>query len=180
MVSVVPPSNAPSAVTRARNATAAELRDIGLFGALPENILEHLASSLEVLDAPPGTHLFREGDAGDSMYVVLQGDIEVVKHSRTGQEARMAVLGPRDWVGEMSIIDVQRRSATVIAASPARLLRITPADLDRLYRIDVKAYALIVLNIAREMSRRLRVADGMMADLIANMDGWVQRRGPAA
>lgn len=162
--------------TSSRPVTAGDLREIGLFGALSDGVLEHLAESLEIVEVPPGNVLFREGDPGEAMYVVLQGDIEVQKSSRHGNDVRVAVLGPRDWFGEMSIIDVQRRSATVTAASPATLIRITPTDLDRLYRVDVKAYALIVLNIAREMSRRLRVADGMMADMIANMDAWVQKR----
>lgn len=153
-----------------------ELRNIGIFGALPENVLDHLCATLQVLEVPPGTYLFREDDAADCMFVVLQGDMEVLKKSKSGTEARVAVLGPRDWFGEMSIIDVQSRSASVMSVSPARLIRMTASDLDRLYRFDVKAYALIVLNIAREMSRRLRVADGMMADLIANMDGWVKKR----
>jgi CRP/FNR family transcriptional regulator, cyclic AMP receptor protein len=153
-----------------------ELRNIGIFGALPENVLEHLSATLQVIDVPPGTYLFREDDQADCMFVVLQGDMEVLKKSKSGTEARVAVLGPRDWFGEMSIIDVQARSASVMSVSPARLIRMTASDLDRLYRFDVKAYALIVLNIAREMSRRLRVADGMMADLIANMDYWVKKK----
>jgi CRP/FNR family cyclic AMP-dependent transcriptional regulator len=159
-----------------KRVTAAELREIGLFGALSEPVLEDLAGSLEVIEVPPGTYLFREGDLGDAMYVVLQGDIEIEKASKNGSEVRVAVLGPRDWFGEMSIIDVQKRSATVLAASPATLIRITPRDLDRLYRTDVKTYALIILNMAREMSRRLRVADGMMADMVANPDSWIWRR----
>jgi len=61
------------------------------------------------------------------------------------------------------------RSATVRALAPARLLRLSAQDLDTLYRKDMKAYAIIVLNIAREMSRRLRVADGILADLMANL-----------
>lgn len=155
---------------------AADLRNIGLFGALPEAVLEHLASTLEVIEVPPGTYLFREEDSADCMFVLLQGDVEVLKRSKGGTDTRVAVLGSRDWFGEMSIVDVQPRSATVLSVSPARLIRISAADLDRLYRHDVKAYALIVLNIAREMSRRLRVADGMMAELIANMDGWIRKR----
>jgi CRP/FNR family transcriptional regulator, cyclic AMP receptor protein len=165
-----------SRLPSSRHATPVELREIGLFGALSDAVLEHLSDTLEVVEVPAGTMLFREGDLGEAMYVVLQGDIEVQKGSRHGEHVRVAVLGPRDWFGEMSIIDVQRRSATVTAASPATLIRVTPMDLDRLYRVDVKAYALIVLNIAREMSRRLRVADGMMAEMIANMDSWVKKR----
>jgi CRP/FNR family transcriptional regulator, cyclic AMP receptor protein len=148
---------------------AADLRNIGLFGALPDNVLDHLASTLEVIEVGPGTYLFREGEPANCMFVVLQGDMEVLKKSKTGSSARVAVLGPNDWFGEMGVIDVQARSASVMTVSPSRLIRMTSADLDGLYRFDVKSYALIVLNIAREMSRRLRVADGILADLIANV-----------
>lgn len=154
-----------------------ELRNFGLFGAMPEAVLEHLAEHLKVEVFLPGSFVFREGDQANCMFVVLQGDMEVLKHSKTGSDARVAVLGPGDWFGEMGVIDVQPRSASVMTVSPARLVRISAADLDRLYRYDVKAYAIIVLNIAREMSRRLRVADGILADLIANVvDGYAKSR----
>lgn len=160
--------------------TPAELRNIGLFGALTEAALEHLAEHLAVVDAEPGHVLFREGEPGDEMYVVLHGDIEVLKKSKGGKDSCVAVLGPRDWFGDMSIVDVQPRSATVRALSPARLLRVGASDLEALYRYDVKAYALVVLNVAREMSRRLRVADGILADLIANVfDGYLSRGNTA-
>lgn len=145
------------------------LRNIGLFGALPDTALEHLAAHLQVIDFEPGSYVFREGDHGNCMYVVMQGDMEVMKKAKSGTDIRVAVLGPGDWFGEMAVIDVQSRSATVLAASPSRLMKISAPDLDRLYRFDVKSYALIVLNIAREMSRRLRVADGILADLITNV-----------
>lgn len=147
--------------------TATELRNIGLFGALPERALQHLSNSLNMSEVGPGTYLLREGELGNFMYVVLHGDVEVLKKSKMGADAQVALLGPGDWFGEMSIIDVQPRSASILTVSPARLLKVTAADLDRLYRFDVKAYSLIMLNMAREMSRRLRVADGILADLIA-------------
>ncbi len=155
---------------------AQDLRNIGLFGALPERVLDELAVELQVVELPGGSYVFREGEAGNCMFVVVQGDVEVLKKSRSGHDSRVAVLGPGDWFGEMSIIDVQPRSATVMTASPTRLVKITAADLDRLYRSDVKAYALIVQNIARELSRRLRVADGILADLIANVTETYMRR----
>jgi CRP/FNR family transcriptional regulator, cyclic AMP receptor protein len=146
-----------------------ELRNIGLFGALTDEVLQHLATSLEVMSPTPGTFLFREGEPAREMFVVLAGEVEVLKRSRRQTETRVALLGPGDWFGEMSIVDVQPRSASVRALAPSRLLRISAADLDALYRYDLKAYSLIVLNLARELSRRLRVADGIIADLIANV-----------
>jgi CRP-like cAMP-binding protein len=166
-----------SAFPGSRPLNAAHLRTLGLFGALPEAVLESLAEELEFLDLAAGSYVFREGEGGSCMYVVLQGDLDVLKRSRSGHDSRVAVLGPGDWFGEMSIIDVQPRSATVMTASPSHLIKLTAKDLDRLYRSDVKAYSLIVLNIAREMSRRLRVADGILADLIASgAEGYDHRR----
>jgi CRP/FNR family transcriptional regulator, cyclic AMP receptor protein len=151
-----------------------ELRSIGLFGAMSDEVLTHLTSHLSVTTPSAGDVVFREGDEASDLYVVISGEVEVLKRSKRGVDARVALLGPGDWFGEMSIVDVQPRSATVRALAPGRLLRITAADLDALYRHDVKSYALIVLNIARELSRRLRVADGILADLIANvMDNYL-------
>jgi CRP-like cAMP-binding protein len=159
--------------------TIGELKSVGLFGALNDDILKHLTGLLQVETPEAGQTLFREGEAATAMYVVISGEVEVLKRSRTGVEARVAVLGPGDWFGEMSIVDIQPRSATVRALAPGRLIRITTADLDSLYRHDLRSYAIVVLNLARELSRRLRVADGIVADLVANvLEGYMRR--PAA
>lgn len=149
--------------------TAAQLREVGLFGALSDEFLEHLVKILETFRVGPGEAVFREGDPAREMYVVLDGEIEVLKKSRRGRETRVAILGPNDCFGEMSIIDMQPRSATVRALGPARLLRITTEEMDALYRHDLKSYTLIVLNLARDLSRRLRVTDGLLADFTANV-----------
>jgi CRP-like cAMP-binding protein len=159
--------------------TPAELRNIGLFGALSDEVLATLAGMLTVVLPQIGEMIFREGDEGNAMYVVLNGEMEVTKQSRNGVDARVAVLGPGDWFGEMSIVDIQPRSATVRALAPGRLVRISAADLDSLYRHDVRSYAIVVLNLARELSRRLRVADGILADLIANvLDTYIAKPRP--
>ena len=164
---------------RGVSVTAGDLRNIGLFGALSDDVLTHLASTLSVIAPPPGTLVFREGDEARDMFVVVGGEMEVLKQSKRGIDARVALLGPGDWFGEMSILDVQPRSATVIAVAPTRLLRITSEALDTLYRRDLKSYSLIVLNIARELSRRLRVADAIIADFVANvLDEYVRPTGP--
>lgn len=149
--------------------TAESLREIGLFGALSEEVLEHLAATLPVQLVEAGETIFHQGDSAREMFVVLGGEAEVVKRGKRGNDARVALLGPGDWFGEMSILDVQPRSASVVAVAPTRLLRITSEALDALYRKDLKAYSLIVLNIARELSRRLRVADGIIADFVASV-----------
>jgi CRP/FNR family cyclic AMP-dependent transcriptional regulator len=153
-----------------------ELRNIGLFGALSDDVLEYLATLLTVETPPVGATLFREGEDANAMFVVISGEVEVLKKSKRHMEARVAVLGPGDWFGEMSLVDIQPRSATVRALAPSRLLRISSADLDALYRHDLRSYAIIILNLARELSRRLRVADGILADMISSvMDQYLTR-----
>jgi len=158
--------------------TPAMMRDIGLFGALSDGVLEHLAKSLKTSRVAPGDTVFREGDgAAREMYVVLEGEVEVSKRSRRGRDMRVAILGPGDWFGEMSVLDMQVRSATVRALAPSRLIRFSSEDMDALYRYDLKSYALIVLNIARDLSRRLRVTDGILADFTANvLDEYVAQK----
>jgi CRP-like cAMP-binding protein len=161
--------------------TLAELRVIGLFGALSDEVLQQFVETLSVQVIDTGFTLFREGEDGREMFVVLQGELEVLKRSHRGTEARVAFMGPGDWVGDMSIVDIQPRSASVRALAPCRLLRVTAADLENVYRSDVKSYSIVVLNLARELSRRLRVTDGILADLIASVfDEVIARRlGPS-
>ncbi len=175
MSSVTPSSPGPD-----NHLCATKLRQIGLFGALPDPLIEQLAGALSTIHVESGAILFREGDDGRDMYVVLSGEMEVLKRSQRGADARVAMLGPGDWFGEMSIVDVQPRSATVRALAPSHLLRIGAADLDQLYRHDLRSYSIVVLNLARELSRRLRVADGILAELIANVVDTVLSRHSGA
>jgi CRP-like cAMP-binding protein len=157
--------------------TVEELREIGLFGALCDEVLEHLAHTLETRWVQSGETIFREGDAAHDMFVVLEGEVEVLKQTRQKHDHRVAILGPKDSCGEMSLVDVRPRSASVRSLAPTRLLRVTSEDFDRLYRHDLKSYALVTLNIARDLSRRLRVADGILADFTANvLDHYVKPR----
>lgn len=169
MSSVNPPRRSEPPVT------IAQLREVGLFGALSDEFLEHLVGTLGVMRILPGATVFREGEPAREMYVVLDGEMEVLKKSRRGRETRVAILGANDTLGEMSIIDMQPRSATVRALAPSRLLKISTEEMDALYRHDLKSYTLIILNIARDLSRRLRVTDGLLADFTANvLEEYVQ------
>ena len=152
--------------------SVALLRDIGLFGGLSDATLEVLATELPSLKATIGEHVVSEGDPATEMFIVVGGELEVLKKSPHGADVRMAMLGPGDWFGEMAIVDVQPRSATVRALAPSLLLRMSAEHVDQLlYRRDLKAYALLIMNIARELSRRLRVADGIMSQFVGSVAG---------
>jgi len=157
---------------------AEKLRDVGLFGGLSDETLRAFTTPLEVVEVAAGTIVFNEGDAGREMFVVLGGRMEVIKRSKRDREVVVASLRQGTWFGERSILDVMPRPATVRAGEAARLLRVTAHDLDVLYRRDLKSYTLLVLNITREMSRQLRLADWLLSDLMANLtDEYAPLRG---
>jgi CRP/FNR family transcriptional regulator, cyclic AMP receptor protein len=149
--------------------SAADLRAIGLFGGLGEELLAELAERLPLGQVASGEVVFREDDQGREMFVVLSGELEVVKRAGGGRVTLLQMIGPREWFGEMSLLDVMPRPVTVRAIAPSRVLRIRPTDLEALYRRSAKDYALFVMNIARQLSRRLRHTEKALADAMTSV-----------
>jgi len=141
------------------------LTRIPIFAGLPDRVMDLIAGTLRVVRVVAGAQLLREGEHARSMFVVREGELQILKRGRDGTEYKLAVLKTGDVVGEMALIDIQPRSATARAVGQATLYVLDLAEIGKLYKDDVEAYALLVLNISREISRRLRVAD----DVLANM-----------
>lgn len=147
------------------------LSRIGLFGGISKDTLQRLCDNLPQVTAEIGQQIVQEGDAARELYVVIGGELEVVKRNRNGKDVRVALMGPGDWFGEMSVLDIQPRSASVRCVAPSLMLQLDAALVEKLiYREDIKSYALFMMNIARELSRRLRVADGILAQLMLTMN----------
>jgi CRP/FNR family transcriptional regulator, cyclic AMP receptor protein len=153
---------------RPRTVTADALRATRLFEGLSTEALDWMARELRAELIPTGQMLITEGDIASHMFVVLSGEVEVLHKGGSDHDVRVALLGPGDWIGEMAILDVQPRSASVRALAPSEVVRMTAVDVKRLlYERDAGQYALLVMNIARELSRRLRVADRVIANASA-------------
>jgi CRP-like cAMP-binding protein len=145
--------------------TADMLAENRLFEGLSAEALTRLAAELPTESALPGQVLMTQDAEESHMFVVLQGELEVLHRGAADRDVTVAMLGPGDWVGEMAVLEVQPRSASVRALSPSLLVRITAEDVRRLLLTpDPTQYASLVLNIARELSRRLRVADRVIAN----------------
>ncbi len=159
--------------------TPATLRDIGLFGGISDAGLAVMAQELPNQHVEPGTLVVREGDTSSDMYIVISGELEVVKQAADGSSVRVAMLGPGDWFGEMAILNVHPRSASVRTLAPSLLLTMGAEQVERLlYRRDLKDYALMLMNISRELGRRLRVADGILAQFFVSMHEQYNRGTP--
>jgi CRP-like cAMP-binding protein len=145
-----------------RRPTSADLGKLPLFGGLPEDALRAFADQAEVLALPAGQTVFSENDPARHLYVLESGSLDIAKKRGEG-ERLLSKIRPGECFGEMSFIDMQPRSATV-RATAASVVWVWPyAALHDRYCKDSKCYTLLVMNMARELSRRLRRADDLLA-----------------
>jgi CRP/FNR family transcriptional regulator, cyclic AMP receptor protein len=132
-----------------------------IFGALAEDTLQFLLDQMRSVRVAAGDCFFREGDQASSMFVLEDGAAVVVKGWR-GEEVELRRLGPGDCFGEMALMDLFPRSASVRALVDCTALEMGPDDLHRLFQRDAEQFALIQMNIGREVCRRLRATDEML------------------
>jgi CRP-like cAMP-binding protein len=134
------------------------LQRMPIFGGVRANILEFLLGLCPVETVPANAFFFREGDQADSMFVLEAGEADVLKSWR-GQDCLLKTLKQGDCFGEMAVMDMRPRSASVRAVEDCTAIRISAANLYRVYSHDLKQFALIQMNMGREVCRRLRELD---------------------
>lgn len=143
------------------------LRSKALFGGLDDNHLERVASFLKEERFEKGTAIIKEAEAGDRMYMIVKGNVEILKYNPERKEQEMiSTLGEGDSFGEMELIDIQPRSATVKALEDVEAVSLSNSDLLRLSRQDLEAFSIILVNIARIISRKLRKTDSKLVSLL--------------
>lgn len=134
------------------------LQAMPIFGAVDAETVVWLLDGAAVRDIDPGGYVFREGDMDPSVYVIELGRFTVFRHWQ-GTDYRLRELGPGDCFGEMALMDCQPRSANVVTRHGGRLIQVTAVQLAELYDRRPEQYTLIVMNLGRELCRRLRDAD---------------------
>jgi CRP-like cAMP-binding protein len=135
------------------------------FGGLSDASLDLLLPMLVERRYDGGATVVAEGEPGRSMFVVHSGRLVVSRRGESAQAIRMATLAPGDFFGEMTLIEMQNRSASVVAQSPTVLYELAARELYRYYKSDIHAYVIVMQNINRELCRRLRRADNRIAEL---------------
>ncbi|SDJ92357.1 Cyclic nucleotide-binding domain-containing protein [Bradyrhizobium sp. Rc2d] len=133
------------------------------FGGLPDPSLDLLISMLVERRFDAGATVVAEGEPGRSMFIVESGRLSVSKRANTGSVIPISGLERGDFFGEMTLIEMQNRSATVVAESPTVLYELTAQKLYACYKADIHAYVIVLQNINRELCRRLRHDDDRFA-----------------
>jgi len=140
------------------------------FGGLPDGSLDLLMSMLVERRFEAGATVVAEGEPGRSMFIVKSGRLAVSKRTHAGRVIPISVLERGDFFGEMTLIEMQNRSATVIAEMPTVLYELTAKNLYACYKADIHAYVIVLQNINRELCRRLRRSDDRFAGRLERDD----------
>jgi Cyclic nucleotide-binding domain/TLC ATP/ADP transporter len=128
------------------------LKGIEIFEGLAVGELAAVASVTEEVDYPKGEIVIREGDSGETMYLIIEGEVSVLKKSSEGPEIELDRIGSGDYFGEMALFEDVKRSATIRTREPSRVLVLHKREFEEI----VREYPLIALHICKILSGRIR------------------------
>lgn len=137
------------------------LRRSPLFELLSPAELQVLADLSKPRRYAAGQLIFSEGEVGDSLFVLGAGEVEVSRHETPA--AALAVLAPPAAFGEMALVDREHRSATVRARTEVQALQLTAENFTTFRKYSRDGFTLVVMNIARVLSSRLRETSAKLA-----------------
>ncbi len=134
----------------------------GIFRGIDRDAIATLTRQLQPVYFRRGHTVFVEGQPGDELYIIITGKVKIGRRSRDGRENLLAVLGPSDVFGELSVFDSGPRTSTVTA-----ITKVSAVSMDReALGVWVAAHPEISEQLLRVLARRLRDTNDNLADLI--------------
>jgi len=143
---------------------------IPLFDRLDAGELAIIADHMNYFKIKKGETLFSEGDRGDYVCFIAEGQLDVIKESAGGEAVVIATLSKGRTIGEMSIIDHTPRSATIKARTDALLVVLTGKGLDHILETHAKIGIKILKGLARLLSMSMRKTSSQLADYMLTMN----------
>ena len=140
----------------------AVVRRAPLFSALDDAEASSLRESMVLVKVSKGNTLFKEGDDGNRLYVVLEGKLKLGITSNDGRENLLSILGPGEMFGELSLFDPGSRTATATAVTDARLLSLAHDQVIGW----VSEHPKVSLQLLGRLAQRLRRSNEVLADLV--------------
>jgi len=136
---------------------------VPIFAGLDEKALEIFLDHASRIVAPDGGVIAREGEANHCMFIIEAGSVRIIKNFDTPDSVTLAVLETGDFFGEMCILEPLPRSATGQAAGQTTVISVASSAFYHLYLKMPAQHSVLLLNIARDLSRRLRHLDEVFA-----------------
>ena len=137
-----------------------------MFRGFEWSQVETLSGYIQLYRAPPGAILFREGDQGDFLCILLEGKLEIHKEDNRHKEKTISTVLPGRSLGEMAIVDREPRSATAVVVTPSILAVLTQEKFLQLMSEKPALSAQLLLKIAQFLSQRLRLTSGILVDYL--------------
>jgi anion transporter len=134
---------------------AENIISIPIFSALSREDVAKVLGKMEEITFGPGATIVRQGDRGDAFYVIQSGAVQVVVDSGAGNSEVVAVLGPKDWFGEMALLSGEQRSASIVSVKETFLWRLKRDDWDDL----IEKHPKWLLQLSATLSKRLSRVD---------------------
>ena len=159
---IVPPTRAEHQTLGRNHVDNDVLRQAPLFSSLDDEAATALGSSMTETKLRRGDALFHEGDSGDELYVVIDGKVKVGRSATDGRENLLAIMGPGQMFGELSLFDPGPRSATVTAVTDVTFASLSHDDL--LKWLDGRP--LVARGLLSQLAARLRKSNDVVADLV--------------
>lgn len=128
--------------------------------------IQMLAGYMGLYRAPQGVTIFREGDRGEYMCVVIEGELEMYKEDSHGDTKVVAVMNPGKTMGEMAMVDGEPRSAMAIVSEAVLLVVLTREKFLQISHEKPALATKILLVVARMLSQRLRFTSGELVDYL--------------
>jgi len=141
------------------------LQNVPLFAEMNEGELKSIASLASSIEVKKKNIIVQESDPGDSMYIILAGDVKISTYSADGREIVLALLDEGSFFGEMSLLDTEPRSANATTMTDATLAHIRRCDLLPLLKTQPE----ITFKLLQEATARLRRTSRML-ERITSMD----------
>ncbi|MDG5816690.1 cyclic nucleotide-binding domain-containing protein [Chitinispirillales bacterium ANBcel5] len=137
------------------------LKDVTIFAGLSKEAICSIYDSCDIVEACIGEVLLKEGAPATDIFILLRGRVSMVLNT-AGQSLEIGDFGPGNCIGEASVIGIQNHSASAVVMEDATLLVLSRKLLMDLFQSDLNLFSLLILNIAREIARRLHHSDEIL------------------
>jgi CRP/FNR family cyclic AMP-dependent transcriptional regulator len=154
-----------AAMTSPRGIESRALRRIKILAAMSDEQLDRFAQFVETQKVPQWSVIVKQGDPGDSMYFILDGELRV-RINVMGQETILATLSAGDFFGDISLFDHGPRSADVVANADSTVVKITAAAFDKLAKEAPEIATPFLRAIGRTLSARIRTDNKRYGDSV--------------
>lgn len=150
-----------------RKTTIGLLKNVAIFKSLDDNELGEVADVCRIEEFVSGEYIFREGEHGNRLYLIVEGDVRISRDVPGSGEEALAILKPGAVFGEMAVLDRTERSTHAISNGGTKVLTITRPDFEMLLDFNREMAYKVLWSVTRLLSGRLRQTNDSLRSFLA-------------